>query len=62
MNSRKTESDSRKTLKKEKVICGTNDNNGFVTGSYNPNPFLNALTYEVEFYDDEINEFSDNVS
>ena len=32
-------------LRKAKVIGRTKDGNGDVIGSYDPNPFLNALTY-----------------
>ena len=41
-------------LRKVKVIGRTKDGNGDVASSCNPDPFLNALTYDVEFYDGEI--------
>ena len=48
-------------LRKAKVVGRTKDGNGDVAGSYDHNPFLNALTYDVEFSDGEINEYSANV-
>ena len=47
-------------LQKAKVIGRTKDDNGNVAGSYDPNPFLNALTYDVEFSDGEIKDYSAN--
>ena len=38
------------------VFGRTKDGNGDVTGSHNPNPVLNALTYDVEFFEGEIKE------
>ena len=48
-------------LRKAKIVGRTTDGNGKVTGSYDPNPFLNTLTYDVEFPDGEIKEYSANV-
>ena len=48
-------------LRKAKVVGRSTDGNGKVTGSYDPNPFLNTLTYDVEFPDGEIKEYSANV-
>ena len=42
--------------RKAKVIGQTKDGNGDVAGSYDHNPFLNTLTYDVEFSDGEIKE------
>ena len=48
-------------LRKAKDIGRTKDGNDDVIGSYNPNPFLNALTYVVEFQDSEIKQHQANV-
>ena len=48
-------------LRKAKVVGRTTDGNGNVAGSYDPNPFLNSLTYDVEFPDGEIKEYAANV-
>ena len=48
-------------LRKEKIIGRTKDGNGDVAGSYDPNLFLNTLTYDVEFSDGEIKEYSANM-
>ena len=48
-------------LWKLKVIGQTKDCNGSIIGSYNPNPFLNTLIYDVEFSDGNIKEYSANV-
>ena len=44
-----------------KVAGRSKDINDDITGSYDPNPFLNTLTYHVEFPDGEIKECSANV-
>ena len=44
-----------------KVFSLSKDVNGDITGSCDPNPFFNALTYDVEFPDGEIKEHYDNV-
>ena len=38
-------------LRKAKVIGRTKDGDCDVTGSHEPNPFFNVLTYDVEFSD-----------
>ena len=48
-------------LRKAKIIGRTKDGNGDVAGSHDPNPFLNTLTYDVEFSDGDIKEYSANV-
>ena len=48
-------------LRKAKVIGRTKDGNGDIAGSYDPNLFLNALTYDFEFSDCEIKECFTNV-
>ena len=48
-------------LRKAKVVGRTTNGNRKVTGSYDPNPFLNTLTYDVEFPDGEIKEYSANI-
>ena len=49
------------TLRKSKVIGPIKDGNGDVTGSCDPEPLLNTMTYDVCFSDGEIKECSDNV-
>ena len=61
MDPYRTESTSMKLLRKEKVIGRTKDGNGDAMVSHDPNPFLSALTYDVELSNEEIKEFSDNV-
>ena len=34
-----------------KVICRTIDNNGNIIGTFDENPVLNSLVYDVEFPD-----------
>ena len=41
-------------LRKTKVVGLTKDVNGDVTGSHDPNLFLNTLTYDVDLSDGEI--------
>ena len=48
-------------LRKAKVIGQTKDGNGDIADSYDANPFLNTLTYDVEFSDSNIKEYSANV-
>ena len=48
-------------LRKAKVFGRNNEENGDATDSYDPTPFLNTFTYEVEFSDNNIKDFSDNV-
>ena len=43
-------------LRKAKVVSRSKDGNGDIKGSYDPNTFLNTLTYDVEFPDGEIKE------
>ena len=50
-----------KLLRKVKVIGRTRDLNVDITGSYDLNPFLSTLKYDVEFSDGEIKEHSANV-
>ena len=39
----------RELLRKSKVIGRTKEVNGDLIGSHNPNPFLDGLTYDVQF-------------
>ena len=48
-------------LRKATVIGQTKDGNVDLTVSHDPNPFLNTLTYDVDFSDGEIKEHSANV-
>ena len=50
-----------KEMKNTKVIGRTKDSNGEVVGTYNENPFLNTIIYDVEFPDGEIKEYGANV-
>ena len=50
-----------KLLRKAKFSGQTKDGDGNVMGSHVPNPFLNALTFDVDFSNGKIKEFSDNV-
>ena len=50
----------------KKVATGTvrrraNDINGQVIGTYDDNPFLNTMIYEVEFPDGEVREYGANL-
>ena len=47
-------------LRKDKFIGRNKDGNDYATGSCDPNLFLNTLTYDVKFSDDENKEHSDN--
>ena len=49
------------TMEYAKVIGRTHDDNGNVIGTYDDNPILNSMTYDVEFKNGEIREFSANV-
>ena len=48
-------------LRKAKVFGRSKDVNSEITGSCDPNPFLNMFTYKFEFPDGEIKEYSANV-
>ena len=48
-------------MKKAKVRGRTTDVDGEVKGSYNENPLLNTLSYDVVFDDGEVKEYSANV-
>ena len=50
-----------KFLQKVKVIGRTKDGNGDAANSHDPNAFLNALAYDLEFSDSEVKECSTNV-
>ena len=44
-----------------KVIGRAKDENGNVMGSYDPNPIMNTIVYNVEFPDGAVREYSANV-
>ena len=48
-------------LKAAKVKSRSQDQDGKIKGQYNDNPYLNTLTYNVEFGDGEIREYAANV-
>ena len=48
-------------LRKEKVIGRTKDGNGDLAGSCDPNPFLNALTYDGEIKEHSANVIAENM-
>ena len=48
-------------VKSAKVIGRSKDDNGDIIGTYNSNPLLNTLTYDVEFSNGEIKEYSANL-
>ena len=48
-------------IKSAKVIARSKDDNGNVIGSYNENPLLNSIIYDVEFPDGEIREYAANM-
>ena len=50
----------RELIKKATVVGRTKDGNGDVTGSYDPNTFLNTFTCDAEFSYSEIKEHSAN--
>ena len=52
----------RQLFQKVKFIVRTKDGDSNVTGSHDPNLFLNDLTFDVGFSDREIKEYSANVS
>ena len=43
------------------MIGRAKDSNGEIIGTYNENPFLNTIVYDVEFPDGEIKEYGANV-
>ena len=51
----------RDQLRPAKVRRRTADPDGRVTGTYNSNPLMNTLTYDVEFDDGEVKEYAANV-
>ena len=44
-----------------KVVCQALGPEGIVAGKYDDNPILNSMTYEVEFVDGQVREYSANV-
>ena len=44
-----------------KVICCLIDANGWITGIFDKNSFLNSLVYDVEFSDGVLKQFSASV-
>ena len=48
-------------LRNAKVVGRSKDGDGNVIGSYDPNPFLNTMIYDVQFPDGEIKEYAANV-
>ena len=48
-------------LKSAKVIGRSKDSDGNVVGNYNENPHLNTMTYDVEFPNGEVREYTANV-
>ena len=47
-------------IRQAKVIARSKDENGNIIGSYDVNPLLNTLVYDVEFPNGEIKEYSAN--
>ena len=48
-------------LRNAKILRRTIDSTGCIVGTYNDNPILNTLIYDVEFPDGEVKEYSANV-
>ena len=48
-------------MRNAKVIGRSKDSDGEVIGTYDENPFLNTIIYDVEFPDGEIKEYAANV-
>ena len=48
-------------IKMGKVIGRTKDAHGIICGTYDHNPFMNTLTYNVQFPDGDVREYSANV-
>ena len=44
-----------------KVIQRTIGHDGQVTGTYDSNPFLNSIIYDVEFPDGQVKEYAANI-
>ena len=44
-----------------KIVGRNKDGNGDMTRSHDPNPFLNTLTFDIDFSDGNVKEHSDNV-
>ena len=45
----------------EKVVRRSLDADGRTTGTYHDNPFLNTVTYNVEFSDGQVKEYGANI-
>ena len=48
-------------VRKAKVKGRSIDDNGEQIGTYDPNPLLNSIVYDVEFPDGQIQEYSANI-
>ena len=48
-------------MKAAKVVGRTKDENGNIIATYDHDPMLNSMVYDVEFPDGEIKEYSANI-
>ena len=51
----------KETQQMDKVICRTINDNGNIIGTFDENPVLNSLVYDVEFPDGAVKNYAENV-